>query len=535
MPANAHEMSSVGNLIHYCQADIGAVWLRAVSDDAGLSGTASLLADLHPTLMAGLAALAELSPASANAVPPDESLRIASLELFQHGLTIAELVQALLLWKEATLHVFRRSLEDDPASARLLAGDLDAYLIKIISRFSHIYAEAVNSDHERQRKQVEKMLAENSYLYQQTQQRLAESQSLHRVTSSTLLRSNLQETLSLVCSEAVAQIGADWAAVYLSEPPGTTGCDAVAGHCPDARDWQDAVRCALSRPMPAGELWHLIKVESGDGSEERIGTTEVLVAPLCVRSEPVGALCLGTSARCRWQAHAEYVCALVAHAALAIESDHLQAQADRLVVIEERQRLARELHDSVTQSLYAVTLYAEASLRLLSKGDAPGALVNLEEAKATAQEALREMRLLIFELRPSALEKDGLIAALQYRLEAVEARVGIRTEFHVEGDDNLGPALQEEIYRIAQEALNNVLKHAQASRVTVELTLGADDCNLVVRDDGVGLDAWLSQARGGLGLSNMRERARRIGGFLSIEGKPGKGTEVRVSVPRSGR
>ena len=126
----------------------------------------------------------------------------------------------------------------------------------------------------------------------------------------------------------------------------------------------------------------------------------------------------------------------------------------------------------MTQSLYSVTLYAEAAARLLTAGQHAEAADHLRELRDTAQEALREMRLLIFELRPPALEKSGLVAALQARLEAVEGRGGMQTELQVEGAheaDRVPLAIQEELYQIAREALNNVLKHAHAQHVRVHV------------------------------------------------------------------
>ena len=140
--------------------------------------------------------------------------------------------------------------------------------------------------------------------------------------------------------------------------------------------------------------------------------------------------------------------------------------------IEERNRLARELHDSVTQSLYGVTLYADAARRLLDTGQVPAADDNLRKLRETAKGALEEMRLLIFELRPPILEQEGLAAALEARLEAVEGRVGLKTQLELEGESELSQDIREGLYRIALEALNNVLKHAQASCVTVSLIQG---------------------------------------------------------------
>jgi signal transduction histidine kinase len=215
---------------------------------------------------------------------------------------------------------------------------------------------------------------------------------------------------------------------------------------------------------------------------------------------------------------------------VAVENAQLYEQAQLLAVIKERNRLARDLHDSVMQALYGVTLYAEAAARQLDSGQAMTAGEHLREIRDTAQESLREMRLLIFELRPPVLRQDGLVAALRARLEAVESRVGLETELHVSGYDRLGPETEEGLYRVAQEALNNALRHAQAR--SVRICLAQDDglVTLEIADDGRGFDLAGARARGGLGLRGMEERAVRLGGRLIVRTGPEEGTTVRMEI-----
>jgi signal transduction histidine kinase len=205
--------------------------------------------------------------------------------------------------------------------------------------------------------------------------------------------------------------------------------------------------------------------------------------------------------------------------------------ARQAAVLEERQRLARDLHDSVTQALYGISLYAEAAGRALADGETEPVAVNLQEISETTREALAETRLLLFELRPPLLEEQGLAAALRARLQAVEARAGLETAFECHGQQRLAPDKEQELFRLAQEALNNVLKHAHARRVQVCLELAADRAVLEVADDGAGFEPALGGG-GGFGLPGMRERAERLGGTLQIESAPGAGTRVRVEVPR---
>ena len=202
-----------------------------------------------------------------------------------------------------------------------------------------------------------------------------------------------------------------------------------------------------------------------------------------------------------------------------------------LAVSEERSRLARELHDSVTQLLYSVTLYAEAAAELLDSGETETASGHLRELRDTAQEALREMRLLIFELHGPALGQGGLAEALQARLDAVERRGGMHAELTVEGSEQIPRPAQAELYNIAQEALNNALKHAHAKSVRIRLRFGDTETEMGITDDGVGFEPAADGMRGGFGIPGMQERSQKIGGTLQIDSAPGKGTSVIVRMP----
>jgi signal transduction histidine kinase len=222
-------------------------------------------------------------------------------------------------------------------------------------------------------------------------------------------------------------------------------------------------------------------------------------------------------------------------AAVAIEHAQLYQQAEKLVVLEERQRLARELHDSVTQSIYSINLYAEATRMALSAGKTGVAAENLRELRSLAREALLDMRMLIFELHQPTWEEEGLANALQSRLEAVEARSGLQTEFHVKGEMRLSTSAEEELYRIAQEALTNAVKHAKAQKLIVRLNAEPNLFYLEVQDDGLGFDLAESRQSGGLGLQSIEERVLKVNGKLTIESPIGKGTTLRVEVKTDGR
>lgn len=207
-------------------------------------------------------------------------------------------------------------------------------------------------------------------------------------------------------------------------------------------------------------------------------------------------------------------------------------EAQTRAALEERQRLARELHDSVTQSLYSLTLLAEAGRRTAVAGDLEKVSGFIARLGETAQQALKEMRLLVFELRPLALETEGLVDALQHRLDAVEKRGGVHAQLRTVNLPDLPAAVEHSLYRIAQEALNNALKHSGATAVTVTLNAEANRVELEIADNGRGFEVTAAGG-GGLGLVSLRERAEALGGQVFITAQPGEGTRVRVSVPLS--
>ena len=201
----------------------------------------------------------------------------------------------------------------------------------------------------------------------------------------------------------------------------------------------------------------------------------------------------------------------------------------------ERERLAFDLHDSVTQSVYSVTLLAEAGRRAASRGNQAQVEEYLTRLGETAQRALREMRLLVNELRPVALSHLGLVKALEHRLDSVERRAGLIARVVVTGELSLSRAAEEAFYFIAQEALNNSLKHARATEVVVRISGRPTSTELTVTDDGRGFDAELASKGGGVGLVSIQERARRIGATATVGRRRRGGTQVTVRLKASGR
>jgi signal transduction histidine kinase len=219
---------------------------------------------------------------------------------------------------------------------------------------------------------------------------------------------------------------------------------------------------------------------------------------------------------------------LAAHAAIAITNARLYEQTRELSIVAERNRLALDLHDAVSQKLFGLVLTAEAAGTLLER-DPSAAREQVMKLEALAQETLDELRALVFELRPPDLEKDGLDGALRKHVELLRRLEPSQIELVLDGQMSADESRDGEIFRIAQEALQNALRHADADLIAVRLQAADGSLLLEVEDDGIGFDPEAPDARSGrLGLTSMDERARRIGGTLDIRSSPGAGTTVRL-------
>lgn len=223
---------------------------------------------------------------------------------------------------------------------------------------------------------------------------------------------------------------------------------------------------------------------------------------------------------------------LAAHAAIAIQNAQLYERSRELTAMEERNRLARELHDSVAQTLFNIVLESDVTSTLLQKGESEAARKHLAGLSEQAREAVTEIRSLIFELRPADLEREGLATTLRKHLDALGRVQRIETSFVQEGEATIPVTEAREVYRVIQEALNNVVKHAGASTVSVKMAAHDRRLEVWVTDDGAGFDVRSAAIRSySLGLTSMEERAKALEGRLSIQSGPGKGTVVELSIP----
>lgn len=367
------------------------------------------------------------------------------------------------------------------------------------------------------------------------------------IASQVAIAESLETTLDKLAQTVVRATGTVACAVFLVDEQGEfrmSGSHGLPREPDMVARWNETVR--RGAPMPycdsARELHTMIYEDAratllGDSAWEpmhpylRQATWESTVSvPMIYRGRAMGALnVFHPRGKTLGQAQIAFLTAVATQAAVAVENSRLFAEAKEKAVLEERQRLARELHDSVSQALYGIALGARTARTLLDR-DPSQAAEPLDYVLSLADAGLAEMRALIFELRPETLETEGLLAALTRQIEAVRARHGLDIRADWGEEPEFPYEVKETVYRIAQEALNNVVKHAQARRVELRITGGLDALVLEIGDDGVGFGS--EEAPGHLGLRSMRERAARMGGTLHVESVAGLGTRIRASIPR---
>lgn len=326
---------------------------------------------------------------------------------------------------------------------------------------------------------------------------------------------------------ALGQIGPIW---QLAEEGRPVMIGDVRGDDPLARTFRDAIGGVVDSGL------------DGDWSYIR----SWMAVPLMQKGKAVGLLGLSTDQPHFYnEEQAHLATALASQVAVAMDNAKLYKQAQEAAALEERARLARELHDSVTQALFSMTMHAEAAQLALERNPESQTddrlARNLRELRDLTTGALAEMRALIFELRPGALQEEGLVAALQKHTAALSAREGLRVEVQApEHRVAMDPSVEEHVYRCAQEALHNVVKHAGAGKAQVRLAAASADLQgtqtgcrtlvLEIEDDGAGFDPAKIPA-GHLGVRTMGDRVEQIGGSLEIRSAPGAGTTVRILAP----
>ena len=425
--------------------------------------------------------------------------------------------------------------ELDSAARRIAKGNLQQRIVVSSGDELEELAEQFNL-------MAAKLQESHTLLEQKVADRTKELATLNRIATEVSHSLNLREILGDALEEILAVMDMEKGQAFRLDTE--TRSLVLIAH----RGFAEGSACSMARlPLGAGAAGRAVK--EGQPVVSRLayppddefiefllseGIQFLISVPLITKGETVGVVNLAAGTPRLVTAEELALLTAIGHQiGMAVENALLYEQAQQLAVVEERNRLARDLHDSMIQALYGVTLYAEAAGRKLALGNTEVAAEHLRRIQATSQEALREMRLLIFELRPLILQVSGLATALQARLEGVEGRVGLETEFRGDGVGRLPLDVEEGLYRIAQEALNNVLRHAHANHVLVSLQQIDRVVVLEVADDGIGFDPATVQEQRGFGLQGMEERAARIGGKLTVHSRPGAGTTIKVEVSQS--
>ncbi len=397
------------------------------------------------------------------------------------------------------------------------------------------------------RKRAEEQLQEREQILEQrVAERTRELTTLLEVSRTVGSTLELKPLMALILEQLKAVVAHDGSAVFILEQNDELSLLHYSGSLPIeelALRWPlahiDHVRAVIRGDAPviiddvyadteAARSWRRTSVDHLGELPPEIATW--MGVPLVSREQAIGMLSVDYSqANFYTRHHANLMLAFASHAAVAIENARLYEQARGLAVLMERQRLARELHDSVSQALYGIALGARTARTLLDRD--PSRLAEpLDYVQSLAEAGLAEMRALIFELRPESLETEGLITALAKQATSIKVRHHVDVEADLCPEPDLPFEVKEALFRIAQEALNNTIKHAQATTIRLCLACSPDGVTLEVRDDGIGFDPSGSFP-GHLGQHTMRERAAKQRGTLVVESAPGAGTCVRAHLP----
>ncbi|CAG1016084.1 partial Oxygen sensor histidine kinase response regulator DosT, partial [Anaerolineales bacterium] len=305
---------------------------------------------------------------------------------------------------------------------------------------------------------------ENARLYHQAQNRLSDSRALHQVTLAILQKLELEEVLQIVCDEAQRMTYSSGSTIALLEGDDWLRVMYCAGETLEKLGRVSVNDSSLGRAIHRADPLIINNL----AQDFQVGPHSMLAIPLRVQGNTIGVLAVVKTGGFVPD-DVGLMRAFAGQAAVAIDHARLTRQVHEMGIMEERHRLSRELHDSVNQLLYGISLYTEAAQRQIEQGKIMAAQNHLKNIGELVQEALKEMRMLIFELRPSVLAQMGLQASLSQRLKAVEEHVGLQPSFKWRVNAQLESHIEEALYGITQEALNNIVRHAQAHSVTVHL------------------------------------------------------------------
>jgi signal transduction histidine kinase len=346
-----------------------------------------------------------------------------------------------------------------------------------------------------------------------------------------------REVLWSVAERARQMLRADAAAVALLDPAGE-GLTLAA--------WAGRHQ-AFRSPHAAGSWFPLSAIEPhaarlnghANGCPIADSSFRRHSAPLCIASGRIGELSVAVAESREFsEEELNLLRGLADLAAIAVQKSRLLEGERQFAVLEERARLARELHDSLAQVLGYLNLRSETALRKLSANDIPNTEAELREMSAIAKEAYADVREAILGLRETVTSTRGFIDVLRDYLQKFSRQAGVAVLLETNGDDAVGlsPEAEVQLMRVIQEALTNVRKHAQADRARVSIGRNGGEAAIVVEDNGHGFDSalLLQPDATTFGLRTMQERVERVGGRFAVDSSPDEGTSVRIFLPVNG-
>ena len=380
---------------------------------------------------------------------------------------------------------------------------------------------------------------ENARLFSDVEQNASEMAALYRADEALHRSLDLQHVFDALVDVAVEVLNADRSALFRWESrTGLFDLQAMRGFSEEAAEQVRSLSLraggTMSEAVHTGEVVAVEDASVGPvvnrGIPLREGVRSFMHVPIKIGNEVFGSFFVAyLHPHVFTEGEKRLGTALSQRASVAIQNARLYEQAQQAASLEERQRIARDLHDSVSQALFGIGLGAKTAVTLLDR-DPQQARQPLDYIISLSEAGLAELRALIFELRPDSIATDGLIAAIERQVAATRARHQLQVEAHLIGEPEVSLDVKEALYRVAQEAMTNAVKHARATTLHLNLERANGNISLIVADDGIGFDTH-GEFPGHMGLKSMKERAEKLGGTLTLESAPGAGTRVDIVLP----
>ena len=494
------EVSTLGTLLNHHREEIARVWAEMVISLPDSHYCERSLDELRTSTLRAMDAIIEVI-ASHSYTAMESYLTDVSLTRLQMGFNIAEVIEALLLCKEATLPIIWETYSPRSPETREAIVQLDDCLRHMIGCFGRLYAEAMNRSLQTEQRHTTLLLdvaaAANSSL-------------------------NLEDMLIKTLDLLVKLIDASRVGVVLrDEVSGKLEAHLLRPEQIISPEELNKAKVICEAVAASGKpLYVAIDIERG-------WTEPGVLLPLQVRDRVLGVLLIFGSEGGQFSPEQLALFKSIAdQISTAIDNARLYEQVEQVTISAERNRLARDLHDAVTQTLFTASLIAEVLPKLWKRNPEEGEQ-KLEELRLLTRGALSEMRTLLLELRPAVLIDMDLGDLLRHLTNSFTGRTRIPTTLTFDGQVDPPPNVKEVFYRVAQESLNNINKHAEATQVSIHLQRAKKQAQMEIQDNGRGFNTQAVSPEN-LGLDIMYERTEAIGAQLKIQSEAGAGTCIKL-------